>query len=68
MATLNEPAVDRALPVAVRRVGRASPDLERELRQAEEDFIVGHYVELTAEQLERCIETGESPWPDESSG
>ncbi len=74
MATMNELMVESSgVPETVsgvtrRRVGRASPELERELRQAEEDFARGDYIELTSEQLERCIETGESPWPDESSG
>jgi hypothetical protein len=74
MATVNESAVEHSsipesVPVVTRgRVGRASPGLERELRQAEEDFARGDYIELTPEQLERCIATGESPWPDESSG
>jgi len=43
-------------------------ELEAELRQAEADFVSGDYIELTVEQLERCILTGESPWPDESRG
>ncbi len=43
-----------------------SARLEEELRQAEADFANGDYIELTTEQLERCIRTGESPWPDES--
>jgi hypothetical protein len=43
-------------------------ELEAELRQAEADFVNGDYVELTAEQLEHCIRTGESPWLDESQG
>jgi hypothetical protein len=41
-------------------------DLEAELLAAERDFENGDYIEVTAEQLERCIATGESPWPDES--
>jgi hypothetical protein len=44
------------------------PDLEDELRSAAEDFERGDYIELTDEQLDRCIATGESPWPDESRG
>lgn len=74
MATVNEPAMEssgvpQSVPVVARgRVGRASPELEQELRQADEDFTRGDYIELTPEQLERCIATGESPWPDESSG
>ncbi len=41
-------------------------DLEDELRSAAQDFERGDYIELTDEQLARCIATGESPWPDES--
>ena len=47
---------------------KVPPDLAAELRQADEDFERGDYIELTSEQLERCIATGESPWPDESPG
>jgi hypothetical protein len=36
--------------------------LEEELRQAEADFVRGDYIELTSEELERCITMGESPW------
>jgi hypothetical protein len=42
-------------------------DLEDELRQAEQDFARGDFIELTIEQLDRCITAGEWPWPDESS-
>lgn len=42
--------------------------LETQLRAALADFERGVYIELTPEQLERCIATGESPWPDESRG
>ena len=45
----------------------ASRDLETEF-QSEKDFENGDYVELTVEQLDRCMETGEWPkWPDGSS-
>jgi hypothetical protein len=42
-------------------------DLEEELQQADEDFARGDFIELTIEQLDRCIAAGEWPWPDESS-
>ena len=42
-------------------------DLEAELRQADEDFKRGDFIELTKEQMDRAIATGASPWPDESS-
>ncbi|HEY6460342.1 MAG TPA: hypothetical protein VIY73_09330 [Polyangiaceae bacterium] len=48
--------------------GTQQAELEAELRQAETDFANGDYIELTPEQLDRCIRTGESPWPDESRG
>lgn len=69
------PSESRAIPQATataaaapapRRVTWADPDLERELLQAMADFERGDFIELTIEQLERCAETGESPWPDES--
>ena len=44
---------------------QALRDAQEELA-AERDFETGNYIELTHEQLARCIETGESPWPDES--
>ena len=44
---------------------KARLELEEELRQADGDFARGDYIELTAEQLARCIEIGESPWPGE---
>jgi len=34
--------------------------------RAEHDFANGDYIELTVEQLDRCVATGESPWPDAS--
>lgn len=68
MATRNEPAAAVA-PVPSGSTGRQTPsDLEAELRAALADFERGDYIELTPEQLERCIATGESPWPDESHG
>jgi hypothetical protein len=55
-------------PTAAVKTSQATlqAELEEELRQAEADFANGDYIELTTEQLERCIRTGESPWPDES--
>ena len=60
----------RSLPAKVLTPKRAkvAPDLAAELRQADEDFKRGDYIELTSEQLEHCIATGESPWPDASPG
>lgn len=42
-------------------------DLEDELRRAEQDFERGDFIELTVEQLDRCIAVGEWPWPTGSS-
>jgi hypothetical protein len=39
-----------------------SSELRDELWRASVDFENGDYVELTAAELETCIETGESPW------
>ena len=43
------------------------PELEDELRAAEQDFAQGDFIELTVEDLDRCIAAGEWPWPTESS-
>jgi hypothetical protein len=40
----------------------AQAELEAELRQAERDFENGDFIELTDEQFDRIVETGESPW------
>jgi hypothetical protein len=42
-------------------------ELEDELRRAEQDFAEGDFIELTVEDLDRCIAAGEWPWPNESS-
>jgi len=42
-------------------------ELEEELQQAERDFARGNFIELTVEDLDRCIEAGRWPWTDESS-
>jgi hypothetical protein len=49
------------------RARHAPTDLESELLAAEKDFENGNFRELTLVQLDRCIETGEWPWPEESS-
>jgi hypothetical protein len=55
-----------------RTVGTPAPadqsDLLAEILSAEADFERADHIELTPEQLRRAIETGESPWPDESLG
>ena len=42
-------------------------ELEEELRQAEQDFARGDFLELAVEQLDACIAAGEWPWQRESS-
>jgi hypothetical protein len=43
-------------------------ELEEEQRQAEEDIPRGYFVELTVEELDRCIAAGKWPWQRASSG
>jgi hypothetical protein len=66
MATPNSP---ESVPAA-RNVSATAPsheeDLLAEILRAEADFERGDYIDITPEQLARAIETGESPWPDES--
>ncbi len=47
--------------------GTLQAELEEELRQAEEDFARGNFVELTIEELDRCVAAGEWPWQHASS-
>jgi len=58
-----------ATPTAAVKISQAAmqAELEEELRHAEENFARGDFIELTIEQLDRCIAAGEWPWPDESS-
>ena len=42
-------------------------ELEEELRQAEEDFARGDFIELTVEELDRCRAAREWPWQREFS-
>jgi hypothetical protein len=41
-------------------------EVEREFRQAEQDFARGDFIEVTIEDLDRCIAAGKWPWPEES--
>ena len=59
------PAPNTAAEAVIPDAG-AAPSLEDELRSAEQDFENGDYIELTREQLDHCVATGDSPWPDES--
>ena len=57
-----------ATPNAAERMERtAQAELENELRQAEEEFARGDFIELTVEELDRAIASGVWPWPDASS-
>jgi low affinity Fe/Cu permease len=58
-----------ATPTAIVKTSQAAmqAELDEELRQAEEDFARGDFIELTIEQLDRCIAAGVWPWPDGSS-
>jgi hypothetical protein len=49
-------------------VFQLDPDVEQELREAVAEIESGDFVEVTAEQLERCIVDGEWPWPSEYQG
>ncbi len=58
-----------ATPTAAVKSSQATlqAELEEELRQAEADFANGDYIELTVEELDRCIAGGEWPWQRASS-
>jgi hypothetical protein len=42
-------------------------ELEEELRRAKADFAHGDFLELTLEEIDRCIEAADWAWPDGSS-
>jgi len=42
-------------------------ELEEELRQAEEDLERGAFIDITIEELDRCVAAEEWPWSDASS-
>jgi hypothetical protein len=44
------------------------PERAREVLEAIAEIDRGECIELSPEQLERCIVDGEWPWPDESPG
>jgi hypothetical protein len=70
MAEPNDPHAD--VPVSQPPVGqrrrKSAGELDADLMAAIALIERGDYIELTPEQLERCITTGQSPWPDESRG
>lgn len=67
------PRYDRVLGMATPNAAKNSIDrmmqaeLENELRQAEDEFARGDFIELTIEELDRAIAAGVWPWPDGSS-
>lgn len=42
--------------------------LDVELRRAEDDFASGEFIDLSVDELDRCIDAGVSPWQRASSG
>jgi len=65
MASTHEPQAE-SVPAA--RQAPPALELEEELLRAEADFARGDFIELSREELDHCIQTGESPWPDASRG
>lgn len=47
--------------------GALEVELAEELRQADEDFALGDFIELTIDDLDRCVAAGEWPWQRASS-
>lgn len=43
----------------------AQAEFEDELRQAEADFACGDFVDVTLDEIDRCIAAAEWPWSDE---
>lgn len=66
MANANSQPAEALPGGTTETVRETGAPLEGELRRANEDFERGDYIELTGDELERCIATGESPWPTES--
>lgn len=66
MATRSDPESVSAARDASAPAPASESDVLAEILSAEADFERGDYIDLTPEQLARCIETGEFPWPDES--
>jgi hypothetical protein len=57
----------KASPVIQRSAAafEAPPELRRELLEAVAEIDRGECIELSPEQLERCMVDGEWPWPEE---
>jgi hypothetical protein len=45
----------------------AQAELEKELRRAEDDFTNGAFIDVTIEELDRCIAAAQWPWQRERS-
>lgn len=52
-------------PNAAEKVSQQA-DLEDELHQAEQEFAEGDFVDVTVAQLDRCLNTEQWPWANES--
>jgi hypothetical protein len=68
MASPHESHAESVPASSVARQAPPALELEEELLRAEADFARGDFIELSREELDHCINTGESPWPDESRG
>jgi hypothetical protein len=68
MARPNESHAESAPAPALARQVPPALELEEELLRAEADFERGDFIELSLEELDHCVQTGESPWPDEFRG
>ena len=68
MASPQEPHAESAPASSVTRQVPPALELKEEVLRAEADFARGDFIELSREELDHCIKTGESPWPDESRG
>jgi hypothetical protein len=66
MANANSQPAEALPGGTTETVRETGAPLEDELCRADRDFERGDYIELTDDDLERCIATGESPWPNES--
>ena len=68
MAFPNKSLPDGRLAPSAERVIGSPSELDDEVRRALGELESGDYLELTPEALQHCIATGDSPWPDDSSG
>ena len=53
-------------PMAVSKSSQAmQSDFEDELRRAREDFASGDFIDLTIEEIDRCLDAVEFDWAEE---